>query len=212
MTKIICDPGSTHGGEKGKAEELIIIAAEAGAHAVKFQLLTQEQLKSGNIELPYKWLPDLIELGKRYDIEVFASVFNMDGIKWLAKCGCDSIKFSYSQQHLAHTLSRLLEPQYQFKTVYLSRDVMIAPIPQYVNLYCIPLYPVPYVIDFENIFPQFDGFSSHTLGIRQDIKAIDMGAQVVEKHFQGNWVSDTPDGKFALRPEELRELCDYAND
>ena len=209
MTKIIAEAGSTHDGEKKKALELIEIAADCGADAIKFQLLTQKELKgTGNVELLWKWMPDLIEWGDRHNIEVFASVFNEDGIKWLTHCGCKSIKFAYSQQELYYGPMRM-----KFDNTYISCDVMNRQInADHIHLYCIPEYPVPYMVDFENIFPQFDGFSSHCLGIRQDMKAIDMGAQYIEKHFQGSWHSPCPDAKFSIRPEELRELCDYAHE
>lgn len=213
MTKIIVDPGSNHNGDYGKAIELIKIAADCGADAVKFQLLTQKELKgTGNIELPWKWLPELIDHGKIYHIEVFASVFNEDGIKWLRACKCKSIKFAYSQQKYGEvTVGKGAE----FEKIYMSCDVMTKPEwPKkdcLISLYCIPLYPVPYIVDFEGLFPRFDGWSSHTLGIKQDMKAISMGAKYVEKHFQCDWHSPTPDGKFSIRPKELRKLCDYAH-
>jgi len=213
MTQIIIDPGSTHDGEKKKALELIEIMAEAGADAVKFQLLTKKEEVGGNIGIDWDWLPDLIEWGRRMDIEVFASVFNKDGIKWLRHCLCKSIKFSYGMRELCADAilenTNLLNP---FKDIYLSGDVMKAHPKITTNLYCIPEYPVPYIIDFENVFPLFDGFSDHTLGIKQTVTAIDMGAKYIEKHGQGPWHSNTPDGNFAIRPEEIRDLCQYAND
>lgn len=217
MTQIIAEAGSTHDGEKKKALELIEIARECGADAIKFQLLTQKELKgTGNVELNWDWFPDLIDWGNKHDIEVFASVFDVDGAKWLKHCKCKSIKFAYSR----HILFNGLEKNAidwgvnfsDFEKIYLSTDIMSGLRQNAVNLYCIPLYPIPYIIDFENIFPLFDGFSSHCLGIKQDVLAIDMGAKYVEKHFQGPWNSNTPDAKFAIRPEELRDLCKYAHD
>jgi len=212
MTKIIAECGSCHDGEKKKALELIEIAKECGADAVKFQLLTDVEVKRGNIELNWSWFPDLMTHGDRLGIEVFASVFNIDGIKWLKKCGCKSIKFSYGRQQEAY-LERVDPNSYNsFDNIYVSTDVMGETLIHCINLYCIPLYPVPYIVDFENIFPKFDGFSSHTLGIQQDMKAIDMGAKYIEKHFQGSWNSQCPDAKFAIYAEELKDLCNYAHD
>jgi sialic acid synthase SpsE len=80
------------------------------------------------------------------------------------------------------------------------------PLDNYVSFYCIPEYPVRYQVDFEGLFPMFDGLSDHTLGFRQTIRAAEMGAQFIEKHFQGNWDSSCPDGCFALKPAQLDEM------
>jgi len=123
MTKVIAEASSVHDGEHKKALELVEIASDCGADAIKFQLLTQKELKgTGNIELPWKWMPELMELGKKLGIEVFASVFNEDGIKWMRHCKCKSIKFAYSQHQLFN------HNEYTaFKHVYISSDIMIGP-------------------------------------------------------------------------------------
>lgn len=205
--KIIGDPGSCHLGNLTKAKELIRIGKEAGLDAVKFQLLTDKESINGNIKLPWEWMPELIDYGKGLNIEVFASVFGQAGADWMCDCGVESIKYSYSQRNNAD----LPGP---FKTVYISRDVMDPGLkgPNVVNLFCIPEYPVRYLIDWEGIFPLFDGFSSHTLGIAQDLAAVRAGATVLEKHFQAPWDSPCPDGRFALRPEALAELCRKARE
>jgi len=197
--KIIGDPGSCHLGSLEKAKELVKIGAYSGLDAVKFQLLTSNETKNGNIGMDWDWLPELIDLGKSLKVEVFASVFDKSGIEWLKHCGCESIKFSYSQK------SAFVERP-DFRTVYVSCAPMTYKTPLVTNLYCIPEYPVRYMVDFEGLFPTFAGFSSHCLGIEQDIRAVEAGARVIEKHFQGNWDSPCPDGNFALKPNQLAEL------
>jgi len=198
MTKIIGDPGSCHMGDLLRAKELVKIGADCGLDAVKFQLLTYKELTGGNIELNWDWLPELIEYGKRFKIEVFASVFDTNGIDWLKECGCKSIKFPYSQQLLASSAV--------FKNTYISSGIMDNQPKTATNLYCIPQYPVPFKCNFDGIFPQFDGFSSHCMGIEQELEAVKCGAKVLEVHFQGNWEAECPDGKFAKRPETLEKL------
>jgi len=205
MAKILAECGSTHNGDKRRAIELVDIAADAGCHAIKYQLLTGKELKGGNIELPWEWMPELMEHGVKRGIEVYASVFNIDGIRWLKKIGCNSIKFAYSQRELLKSMAI-----HSFDNVYYSTDIMKGTNHLFTNLYCIPLYPVPYQVSFEGLFPLFEGFSSHTLGIEQDKRAIDMGAQYIEKHFMGKWETNCPDGKFAISPRQLGELCQYA--
>lgn len=197
--KFIGDPGSCHLGSLEKAKELVKIGADCGLDAVKFQLLTQKEMTGGNIGMDWEWLPELIEDGKRLGVEVFASVFDKSGIEWMQRCLCRSIKFSHSQNS-----KRLFCAA--FDDHYVSGDIM-NPVPApFIGLYCIPEYPVPYQIDFEGLFPMFNGFSSHCLGIEQDLRAIEFGAKIIEKHFQGDWHSPCPDGAFALKPHRLLEL------
>lgn len=217
MTRVCLDPGSTHDGDLHKAMRLIEIAAATGSDAIKFQLLSPAECKGGNISISWEWFPELIAHGKTKGIEVFASVFDRSGWDYVIQCGCKSVKLSYSQ---AYKL-----PEYPHKTplenFYVSQDVMSpelsltpiiprkAPPPdmKLIRLYCLPLYPVPYVVDFEGLFPRFDGFSDHTLGIAQTVRAVDAGAKIIEKHFKGDWASNCPDAKFALSPQDVETMC-----
>lgn len=220
MTRVILDPGSTHDGDLHKALRLIELGAAAGADAIKFQLLGPAECKGGNISIDWEWYPELIEVGKKNRVEVFASVFDRSGWDYVIQCGCKSVKLSYSQAH------KLLEYPHKkpLETIYISQDVM-SPVPIWnpkaqahwrlgttallnlVQLYCIPVYPVPYVVDFEGLFPRFDGFSSHCLGIQQEIRAADAGAKYLEFHFKGDWDSPTPDGRFAKSPAMVEKIC-----
>lgn len=210
--KIIGDPGSCHMGKYDKAMELIQAGADCGLDGVKFQLLTPSQCLNGNVRLDWDWMPDLMDLGDRLGIEVFASVFNLDGARWMEKCGARSIKFSYGSTGLLND-SRIRDIAADTENVYVSLDIMKSrpPLNDYISLYCIPEYPVRYTVDFEGLFPMFDGFSSHCLGIEQDLRAIAHGAKYLEKHFTLDREDiSCPDHQFALRPKQLAELCSRA--
>lgn len=220
MTRVCLDPGSTHDGDLHKAMRLIEIAAATGSDAIKFQLLSPAECKGGNISISWEWFPELIAHGNTKGIEVFASVFDRSGWDYVIQCGCKSVKLSYSQAH------KLNERPHKkpLETIYISRDVM-SPDPAWdpmahahwrigskaplnlVQLFCIAQYPVPFVVDFEGLFPRFDGFSSHCLGIQQEIRAADAGAKVLEFHMKGDWESPTPDGKFAKSPAMVEKIC-----
>ena len=200
MTRIILDPGSTHDGSLGKAEELVHIAKKSGADAIKFQLLTKKQLQGGNIMLPWEWLPALIDVGEELGVEVFASVFNTVGIDYLASCGCESIKFAHSQRELYYK-----NDLREFKNRYVSSNDMKL-IKDCINLWCIPEYPVPYIPNFGGLFDKYNGFSSHCMGISQDFKAVLMGAEILEFHIKGSWESKCPDAFFAKSPDQTESL------
>lgn len=201
---IIADCGSTHDGDLKKAKELVRIAEDCGADAIKFQLLTAEQLGAGNIMMPWEWLEDLIPLTH---IDVFASVFDLEGIDYLEEIKCRSIKLPYSKRGMYNNLDFRV-----FSDVFVSSGIMDEQHGEVINLYCIPEYPVPYTIYWGDIFTRFDGFSDHTLALDQTYMAIEMmralGKEpIIEKHFQGYWDSPCPDAKFAIKPDMLEDLC-----
>jgi len=209
--KFICDPGSCHLGDITLARDLVKVAADAGADAVKFQLFPKEMEKNGNIRLKYMYMPELVDYGNEKGIEVFASVWDLDGMFQLMECGCQSIKFAYSMRE---SLLLQVDCLRLFKNIYMSGDVMtnFPDLKGLIKLYCIPEYPVKYQADFEGIFPRFKGFSSHTLGIKQDIEAIRHGAEIIEKHIRlyDYQCDNVPDGKFALAPDKLTKLISHA--
>ena len=199
---LIVDPGSCHDGDLNKAKELVKIAYECGASACKFQLIGDKEIERGNVLLPWEWMTELTETA---DIEVFASVFSGSGADWLVGLGCQSIKFAHCEQMLYQEQCNHLP----FENIYLSSGVLNCQPKECINLFCIPEYPVLYDVNFDNIFPRFDGFSSHCMGIEQDKKAIDMGAKYIEKHIKGTWDSPCLDAKFAINPQQLEELVKY---
>lgn len=212
----IVDPGSTHDGDLHKARQLVEIAADVGSNACKFQLLTSAECQGGNVPMDWEWLPELIELGNQKGIDVFASVFDRSGWDYLIHCKCKSAKLSYSQAHKLDQYPHLPP----LETVYISQDVM-SPVPvlrparkgdvkpspmRLIRLWCLPIYPVPYVVNFDSVFPTFNGFSSHCMGIDQEIRAVEAGAKYLEFHVKGPWDSPTPDARFAKSPDLARKL------
>lgn len=201
----ICgDMGSCHMGSLEKAKELIRIGSESGLDSVKMQLLTSTQIGNGNILLDWNHLPELVEYAKLKRIDFYPSAFDAAGVE-LTKKHCREIKFAYSQRGTIQ--------QYDlsgFDRVFGSFDVMseIPAIGNLVPYFVVPEYPVPYVVNFEDLFPhRFLGFSSHCLGIAQECRAVHMGARFLEVHFQGTWNSDCPDGRFSKTPQTLERLC-----
>ena len=196
MVEIIGDVGSTHMGDKQIALDSVKAAKEAGLDAVKFQLFID---KPPNIHMPYEWMPDLVALGKDIGIEVFASVWDVSGIKMLKKCGCRSIKFAYSERKTVAIDGA------DCKRVFVSHDYADTPRGSH-PLFCIPIYPVPYLIDFEKIYKKFIGFSDHTKGWQQTLAAIRAGAKVIEKHVNFNPKANCPDSMFALQEDETAKM------
>ena len=203
QVKIIGDPGSCHMGKKEIALELIRAGAICGLDAIKFQIFKN---LPPNIELPYKWIEGLVKYGEGLGVEVFASVWDEDGMSKLRQAGAKSVKFAYSQRN-----SPLIETALElFDNVYISGDVFTEFPKRAERLYCVPEYPVPYIPNFEDLFPnRFDGFSDHTLGNESALLAVKQGAVVIEKHFTLDRKDiDCPDHRFAIKPKQLGQMVE----
>jgi sialic acid synthase SpsE len=198
-TRLILDIGSTHGNSMKRIEKIVELCAEVGAE-LKFQLFRN---LPPNIELNRDLIPTISQLCFTSKVKWFASVWDEEALL-LVDDNCPTVKFAYSQRYnyplMMNAVGRKLE-------IIRSADDLSDWGTATVNLYCIPLYPIPYIIDFRGLFPPFDGFSDHTRGISQTLAAIKAGAKIIEKHVttEENDV-DCPDAKFALQPSEVRRL------
>lgn len=94
---IIAEAGSNHNGKLSQAKELIDVAVEAGADAVKFQIYSAETLYSKKtpkfssykkdpwhlikeIETPREWIPELKEYCDKKGIIFFATPFDFNAV------------------------------------------------------------------------------------------------------------------------------------
>lgn len=223
--RFIPDIGSTHAGNKEECFKAISNAAALGLKDCKFQLLEEEQLKNGNILLPWDWVPELIKFGEQQGINVFFSCWSKAAADFLLENKVKTLKLatstniynifqiiSASQKNYEHGfgipfieyISSTDYEKRQFHHSFSNEKYDIK------HLFCVPEYPVLYKIDF-SILKNYDGFSDHTLGFEQTkealIKVIDFGKKefIIEKH-----VSQTdcncPDNNFAVKWDEVRDF------
>ena len=99
---VIAEAGSNFDGKLDQAYELIDIAADAGADAVKFQMFKAEVLypeKSLPVheivrrnELPRTWVKDLINRCTSVGIEFMCSPFDLEALNILVSQGVKKIK------------------------------------------------------------------------------------------------------------------------
>ncbi|NEU58105.1 N-acetylneuraminate synthase family protein [Halorussus sp. MSC15.2] len=94
-TYVIAEAGSNHNGDLDTAEELIDVAADAGADAVKFQTFRAEDLyveDSGEVEylndddsiydiveameMPYEWIPELHDYCRERGVQFLSTPFD----------------------------------------------------------------------------------------------------------------------------------------
>jgi sialic acid synthase SpsE len=110
---VIAEAGANHNRDLGLATELIDVAAEAGADAVKFQTYTGSGLYSSKtprfaylnderspaelleaIALPREWQPDLAEHARARGIAFFSTPFDDDAVDSLATVGVPAMKIA----------------------------------------------------------------------------------------------------------------------
>ena len=122
---VIAEAGSNHNGDVGTALKLIDVAAEAGAHAVKFQTFradaiaartahpiatlsdeferygrTMHEMFSG-LEMPLEWLPRLRDHAAERGITFLSTPFDERSVDLLMDLGMDAFKIaSYEIVHL----------------------------------------------------------------------------------------------------------------
>jgi len=101
-TYVIAEAGSNHNGDLETAKELIDVAADAGADAVKFQTFRAEDLYVDDrdlvddpedstyallesLEQPYEWIPELYEHCQTRDIQFMSSPFDERSARELAE-------------------------------------------------------------------------------------------------------------------------------
>lgn len=230
---IIAEAGSNFDGKLSQAKQLIDIAVEAKADAVKFQLFRAEILypdksqpvhaRVKDCELPREWIPELMDYSKIRNIDFLATPFDAEAIDLLEKAGVKAYKWG-SSETTNHRL--LLKVARTGKPVYLSTGMCtMADIAEAVEildtngcpaitiLHCYAVYPMAYqdahlnVIDtLRRTFQKPVGFSDHSLGIALPIAAVALGSAVIEKHFTLDRTLKGPDHSYALEPHELLEM------
>jgi N,N'-diacetyllegionaminate synthase len=231
---IIAEAGSNHDQDLKNAHELIEIAAEAGADAVKFQLFTAETLYSNKInyeiyeatkraELPLKWIPELIDICKSNNIMFLSTPFDFNSIDVLNDVDVPMFKWASGEidnlgllEYAAKSLKPIListgmcnlaEIEAAIETVVKQNNHQIA------LLHCISLYPTLFedsnlrMMDtLSKTFGYPVGFSDHTQGVTVSIAAVARGAKILEKHFTLDKNLKSPDHPFSLRPKEFKDM------
>lgn len=110
---VIAEAGANHNRDLGMARELIDVAADAGADAVKFQTYSGAGIYSTKtprfdyldddrpphelleaISLPREWQPELAEHARARGIHFFSSPFDHEAVDQLAELGVPALKIA----------------------------------------------------------------------------------------------------------------------
>jgi sialic acid synthase SpsE len=231
---IIAEAGSNHNGKISQAKELIDIASDSGANAVKFQLFSADTLYSEKAtpysiirdnELNRDWINELVEYANNKGIIFLSTPFDKEAIDQLYEIDAPAYKWSsleivnlpllrYASSKgkpiiISTGVSNLADIQDALDAVYASgnREVIL--------LHCASLFEYPQKPHLVNLrmidtmaaaFHVPVGFSDHTLSISIPAAAVARGACVIEKHFTISRKLKGPDHSFALEANELKQM------
>lgn len=205
MATIIAEIGSTHGNSRQYLTHAAEVCARIGAW-LKVQVFEQNspQCKNGNIAITEAMLGHVSDECLRLGVPLVGS-FWCEHCMALTQLYCDHGKIAYSARKNTGLINAALAAG--FDELFISGQHLDTPVVGAKELVCIPEYPVYYQVCFDGMFERFDGFSDHTVGISQSIRAAMSGAEYVEKHVAFIGAAACPDTSFSISEGELRNLC-----
>lgn len=210
---VIAEVGNNHEGSYSLAEEMIGLASQAGAGAVKFQTIVPEKLVSvceedrirqlKKYQLSYSDFEKLSHVAKQENILFLSTPFDMESVHFLEpivpafKIASGDNTFYPLINEIARTakpiiLSTGLAEMDQIQvTMDFIKDIWNKnSIEQEIALlHCIVSYPAPpdeinlNIINHLKKLAPIVGFSDHTIGIEAAVLSVALGAKIIEKHF-----------------------------
>ena len=234
-TKIIAEIGWNHMGNMNLAERMIKAAAKNGADFCKFQTWSVENLKNGPwdddgrreiYEKAQLSESDHIFLKKictKYKVGFFTSLFNVNDVSMLKKINKKIIKIPSHEIHNKILIQKCLN---NFEKVLIStgaakwREIKnLLKLKNYkkkaILMHCVSSYPcdiktinLPRIGALKKISKEV-GYSGHYHGVEDALGAISLGCQYVEKHFTINRKLPGRDNKFAILPDDLKNISNF---
>lgn len=239
--KIIAEAGTNHNGCLDTAIKLVDAAYDARANYIKFQIINP-----GSLYVPYYWenltkvenlvhkrreketlsynkWEDVSKYARDKGIEFSASVFDKEGVDFLARINTPFIKLASSDLNNTGLIEYISKTQIPLilSTGMASLQEIISSVEHYLKkgkienlrlLHCVSVYPCSleksqlFKIDIlKNNFSCQIGFSDHTLNSMAACSAVTKGITFIEKHFTLDKNMDGFDHKYASDPKELQE-------
>ena len=210
---IIAEIGNNHEGSYSLAEEMIGLAAEAGADAVKFQTIVPEKLVSlkqtdritqlKQFQLTYNEFDRLSKVAKRANLIFLSTPFDIESVHFLEPL-VPAYKIASGDNDFYPLIEEIAK---KGKPIIMSSGLMeFEEIQNTVNfiisiwkrneieqelaiLHCVSSYPTQseqanlLAIKKLRNLNLTVGYSDHTLGIEAAVLSVALGARIIEKHF-----------------------------
>lgn len=247
---IVAEMSANHCGSFDKAVQIIHQAKKSGADAVKLQtfkpdsitlncdhpdflLPANNQWKNHSTRYslyqeaytPWEWHADLIAEGKKIEIDVFSSPFDIEAVDFLESLDVIALKIASPEITDIPLLKRVGKTG---KPVILStgtaelNDINLAVdtlrsvhCDDIVILKCTSLYPTPAedvhlktILNLAETFDCVSGISDHTEGIGIPVAATVIGGKMIEKHFMLDEEDSSVDAFFSLSPNEFSRMVE----
>ena len=235
MSEIIAEIGWNHMGNMDLAKQMIDEAAKNGAQYAKFQTWSVSRLKPGpwdddgrrqiyeKAELSKEDHIMLIEYCSKVGIQFMSSVFSIPDAELLVEVGCRSVKIP-SFESRNHELIDFCAKNFDLVVMSTGTSTIDEIIPavdllmqanRAYLLHCVSVYPCDYgMANLPKMKKLQDlklpvGYSDHIEGVESAKIAIMEGALMIEKHFTVDRNLPGRDNKFAILPEQLKDLSDF---
>lgn len=231
-TYIIAEIGVNHNGNVDLAVKMVEAAKNAGADAVKVQIIDPDKSYTKGTEsydifkkvyIPLDGWRTVCAKAKELSIDIFATFTQPDDMPLADTLGFPAIKISSSNVTnfpLLKAAAKTGKPVIMSTGLsYLSEvDEAVRYLEEHgctqmAILHCTSLYPTPpqevnlrALTTLAHAFAYPIGFSEHTVGIHCSVAAVALGARIIEKHFTLDQKMEGPDHYFSSTPEEFKEL------
>jgi len=230
-TFIVAEVGINHNGDMRIATNLIKLAKEAGADAVKFQTYITEKRVPKNspiygilkkCELNNQETEELIKYANKNNIFFFSTPFDDESVDLLVKLKIPLMKIASFDivnlkllEKVAITGIPAIISRGMANKAEIDRALNIFKKfnTEYALLHCISAYPAEKYDANLNIIKKLKeiydcpiGYSDHTLDIEIAYFSVIAGACIVEKHFTYDKNAEGPDHKLSADPEIFKKL------
>jgi N-acetylneuraminate synthase/N,N'-diacetyllegionaminate synthase len=231
---IIAEAGVSHFGSKEKAFQLVNLAVEAGADAVKFQIFDVDNMISMELpewkdrlasrQLPNEAFCDIQRYCRKRNITFLATAHDEQSFDFLLELDVPAVKIGSGEVWNWPYLRRVAQVKkpviistglYRLDEVNQALSVLAdAGCRDVAVLHCVTRYPVPpseaglgNILKMRQIQGAVVGYSDHTKGIHFPIAAVALGAKVLEKHITLDFdVPNAQDWKVSCGPDDFPEL------
>ena len=218
---VIAEAGSNHVGKPGLARDLVRVAKDAGADAVKFQAFTRGDVwetpdaRPATTEFAPEWFEAAVEESRRLGIDFLCTPF---AVAWVDRLAPYVAKWKVSASHVGD--ESLLDAcastgkDILVSTAFLRPECIYRHLARWgaTGLHCVHATPAPRssygLAEFVHRAGLANwGLSDHSVGLGTAVAAVGLGASVVEKHFKfDNQPASPDDGPHAVTPGELGQL------